>query len=134
MEGMSKERFREKILSERLSSRNGSLVKSNPEDYGIGEYGDEPSVPEKQSQLMEVSRQILERKNIKTDHSVADKVIEKIKSGELDNENVLHLIDRLIKMRPQKKESTVEHTGNFAHWVLQIHKEDEKFKTINADI
>ena len=112
---------------------NGSLIQGNPEDKGVGQYGGKVSEPEKHSQLMEFKRKLLERKNADVDESVVKEIEKRIKKGELSKISLDRLIDKAIKMRPQRTESKVEHTGSFAHWVLKVKKEEEKYNTIDAD-
>ena len=114
-------------------SDNGSLIKGNPEDKGIGEYGGKVSEPEKHSQLMELKRKLLERKNADVDESVVNEIEKRIKKGGLSKISLDRLIDKAIKMRPQRSESKVEHTGSFAHWMLEVKKQKDKYDTIDVE-
>lgn len=120
-------------VAEELAGSSGSLIEGNPEDVGVGKYAEVPTNPEKEHEIVELKRKLLDHKNLKIDSAMADEILKQIGKGNLEKIPLERLINLAVKMRPQKTESKIEHVGSFMHWIMKVKGEEKKYETIDAE-
>ena len=105
----------------------GSLVEGNPEDKGIGEYGNTKGL----SALKKEYNAIIGSKRQQNDLKVVSEIGKKIDAGELGDIPLERLLVVDQKMRPQQIEGRHEHTVTFMDWAKKMTVELEKYQDID---
>jgi hypothetical protein len=113
--------------------KGGSLVKGNPEDVGMGKYGNTPALKESQRALQESLRVLVDTGALKVSYAFVNEVMERIKKGELKEEKLKDIVGMLHKMNPPRTESHVEHEFTVGELVLKMHAQRKKAETIDVE-
>jgi len=112
---------------------NGSLIHGNPEDKGIGKYGDVPALLEENRKIQESLRILVDTGKLEAAHAFINEVKKRVKRGELKKETLRNLVSMVDKLTPQQGEAKRDYEPTVGELVLKLYAQRKKFDTIEAE-